>query len=96
MKLLSSDSSVSRTLCPSQGRFAPAFERLPTVQAHSARSPLQYSSSDHPQIAQCKQKLPLVRSFSYKFKSGAGKAHLFHGSTILDLSWDFVNFADIS
>ena len=96
MKLLSSDSSISRTLCPSQDRFASAFECLPTVEALSSRRPLQYSSSDHPQIAQCKQKLALVRSFGYKFKSGAGKVHLFHGSTISDPGWDLVNFSDIS
>lgn len=41
------------------------------------------------------KKLTLARSLGYKFKSGAGKAHLFHGLTNSDSGCVRGSFADV-
>jgi hypothetical protein len=63
MKLYSSDSPISRSLRSLIGLFGPAFEHLPTLQAHTSCRPLNNSLSNHPQVTQRKKCCQLRRVF---------------------------------
>ncbi len=76
MKFLSSDSSISQTLCPSCGLFGSVSGHLPTIQAHSYSSPLQNSFPYHPQIAQSKQGQQLSRVLGQLLVAGLAIAVL--------------------